>query len=155
MQQHRDKMHLLANYSTKLDTAAQGFSPCMQMIAAASYVVQVTGQIVMPSPLVLRVLHCVSSILLKAKIQHLAAVTAMKYDLVLIQAANIVIEQCPALNQVSLIPTEEEWEEHNCEEVMTQTATSRTDPFRRWVVDEGNGRVTLIRILGMFRVCKY
>ena len=58
-QQHGDKMCLLAYYNTKLDPMAQGFSPCLRAVAAAaSYAVQTTSQIVMTSPLVLRIPHC-------------------------------------------------------------------------------------------------
>jgi len=51
----------------------------------------------------------------------------MTYDLVLIQAKNVVIDLCPALNPASLTPIANDGEEHNCEEVMTKIATSQTE----------------------------
>ena len=94
----------------KLDPVVQGFPPYLRAGAAASYAAQTTSQIVMTSPLVLRVPHCVSSVALKAKTQHLSAVRAMTYDFVSSQAKNVVIERCPTLNIASLMPISDDGE---------------------------------------------
>ena len=54
-------------------------------------------------------------------------ISSKSNDLVLIQAKNVVIERCPTRNIASLMPTADDGEEHNCEEIMTKTASSQTD----------------------------
>ena len=106
---------------------ARGLPPCLRVVAAAVFAVQKTADIVMQHPLVVRVQHCVSSMILKTNMQHLSATRILTYELTLLSASNVKVEKCAILNPASLLPIEEEGEPHECMESIHTSITSQED----------------------------
>ena len=97
------------------------------MVATASHAEQTTESLVTGHPLILMVPHAVTAVLLKTKTQHLSASRAMMYELSLTAPSNITIKRCSPLNPLTLLPTEQDGEPHDCEEVIAHTRLSLPD----------------------------
>ncbi len=117
----------MAYFSKKQDPVEQGFPVCLQAMAAARYAVDRSADIVMGHAVMLRVPHCVTSLLLQRNTQHLSNTRLMQYESALITAANVTIERCTTLNPASLMPNPEEGEPHVCADVVQLVSTVRPD----------------------------
>ena len=70
-QQHGDRQCPIAYFSHRLNPFECGLPLCLQAVAAVSYAVKCTAEIIMGHPLILRVPHCVASLLTQKQTQHL------------------------------------------------------------------------------------
>ena len=65
--------------------------------------------------------------LLKTKTQHLSASRATTYELSLTAPPNITTKRCPPLNPATLLPTDQDGDPHDCEEVVVHTCLPHPD----------------------------
>ncbi|XP_026105742.1 uncharacterized protein LOC113077643 [Carassius auratus] len=66
------------------------------------------------SDLTLMVPHAVSMILQEQKTSHLSTARWLRYHTILLDIPNITVKRCTTLNAATLLPTDEDGEEHHC-----------------------------------------
>ncbi len=80
------------------------------------------------SDLTLMVPHAVSMILQEQKTSHLSTARWLRYHTILLDMPNVTVKRCTTLNPATLLPTEEDGEEHHCcLSVLEQVCTPRPD----------------------------
>lgn len=104
----------IAFYSTRLDSVAHGLPNCVQAIVATSMVIKSSAMIVLFHPLVLRVPHAISVILLQDKISYLSLARHLSCMTTLLGQPHITIERCTTLNPSTLMPAPTEGDPHDC-----------------------------------------
>ncbi len=80
------------------------------------------------SDLTLKVPHAVSMILQEQRTSHLSTARWLRYHTILLDMPNVTVKRCTTLNPATLLPTEEDGEEHHCcLSVLEQVCTPRPD----------------------------
>ena len=126
-QKYGDKLKPVAFYSSKLNAVACALPHCVRAVVAASMAVTSSAEIVLFHPLVLRVPHAVSALLLQTKMTFLSPARHLSCMSLLLSQPHVQIERCTALNPATLIPTDEDGEPHDCQALAETTAKSRHD----------------------------
>ncbi|XP_029974616.1 uncharacterized protein LOC115408159 isoform X1 [Salarias fasciatus] len=127
LQAHGDLLRPVGYYSSRLDAVAAGLPHCLRAVAAAEKAVLASRDIVGYSQLTVMVPHSVSVILLEQRTSHLSAARWLRYTTVLLDMPNITVQRCTRLNAATLLPTEEDGEPHQCDQVLSQVCTPRVD----------------------------
>ena len=70
--------------------------------------------------------HSVVIILLEQKTLNLSAARWLRYTSVLLDMPNVTVKRCTVLNPVTLLPTPDDVEPHDCEAVLEQVCTPRS-----------------------------
>lgn len=107
-QEHGGRGRPIACYSSKLDEAGGAMPVCLQAVVAATLAVQASSQIVLFHPLVLKVPHAVSALLLQKKIAYISPARHLSCMAVLLSQSHLTNERCTILNPSTLMPTS--WE---------------------------------------------
>ncbi len=128
MQHHGDKLRPVAYFSSKLDPVAAGLPHSLRAVAAAEQAVMASREFVGYSDLILNVPHAVSMILQEQKTSHLSTARWLRYHTILLDMPNITVRRCTTLNAATLLPTQEDGEEHHCcLTALEQMCTPRLD----------------------------
>lgn len=113
---------------SKLDPVAAGLPRCLRAVAAADKAVMASRDSVSYSDLILMVPHSVSMILQEQKTLHLSTARWLRYHTILLDMPNVTVKRCTGLNAATLLPTEEDGEEHHCcLTAIEQVCTARPD----------------------------
>ncbi len=82
----------------------------------------------MERPFTQMVPHAVSMILQEQRTSHLSTARWLRYHTILLDMPNVTVKRCTTLNPATLLPTEEDGEEHHCcLSVLEQVCTPRPD----------------------------
>nr|XP_024661405.1 uncharacterized protein LOC106675941 isoform X2 [Maylandia zebra] len=124
-----DKQRPLAFYSCKLDCVASGLPTCVQACAAAAEAVKKSADIILGHPLIVKVPHAVTSILLQANLSYLTHVRQLSYVGILLSQSHITIEKCGQLNPSTLLPAEIDGDSHSCLHKLDEETKPRADIY--------------------------
>ncbi len=128
LQTHGDRLRPVTYFSTKLDAVAAGLPHCLRAVAAAELAVLASREFGGYSDLTLMVPHAVSMILQEQRTSHLSTARWLRYHTILLDMPNVMVKRCTTLNPATLLPTEEDGEEHHCcLSVLEQVCTPRPD----------------------------
>lgn len=114
LQKHGSKLKPVAYYSQKLDAVTTALPVCIQAVVACSIAVQMSAHIVLYHPMILKVTHEVSILLLQSKIQFLSPARHLSCMTVLLSQPHITIERCTTINPATLLPVSTDGEPHCC-----------------------------------------
>ncbi len=77
-----------------------------------------------------QMVDAVSMILQEQRTSHLSTARWLRYHTILLDMPNVTVKRCTTLNPATLLPTEEDGEEHHCcLSVLEQVCTPRPDPL--------------------------
>lgn len=124
-----DKQRPLAFYSCKLDCVASGLPTCVQACAAAAEAVKKSADIILGHPLIVKVPHAVTSILLQANLSYLTHARQLSYVGILLSQSHITIEKCGQLNPSTLLPAEIDGDSHSCLHKLDEETKPRADIY--------------------------
>uniref|UniRef100_A0A669C837 ribonuclease H n=1 Tax=Oreochromis niloticus TaxID=8128 RepID=A0A669C837_ORENI len=124
-----DKQRPLAFYSCKLDSVASGLPTCVQACAAAAEAVKKSADIILGHPLIVKVPHAVTSILLQANLSYLTHARQLSYVGILLSQSHINIEKCGQLNPSTLLPVETDGDTHSCLHTLDEETKPRADIY--------------------------
>ncbi|XP_048854188.1 uncharacterized protein LOC125721988 [Brienomyrus brachyistius] len=123
----------LAFYSKRLDAVAAGFPQCLQACAAAAEAVKVSAELVLCHPLILKVPHSVSLILLQTPLPFLTHTRHLTLVSLLLSQPNIELQRCGLLNPSTLLPTAEDGEPHSCKATIEEQTKPRADILQTFI----------------------
>lgn len=106
---------------------ARALPPCVQAVVAASMAVQASASIVLFHPIVLKVPHAVSVILLQNKISYLSPSRHLSCMTILLSQPHLTIERCTTLNPSTLMPIASDGDSHNCLAEISESGLPRPD----------------------------
>ncbi len=89
--------------------------------------VEISSNIVLFHPLVLKVPHAVSALLLQTNMTFLSPARHLACMSILLSQPHLTVERCTTLNPATLLPLPEDGEKHDCQELAEKTAKSRED----------------------------
>ncbi len=128
LQTHGDRLRPVAYFSARLDAVAAGLPHCLRAVVAAELAVLASREFVGYSDLTLMVPHAVSMILQEQRTSHLSTARWLRYHTILLDMPNVTVKRCTTLNPATLLPTEEDGEEHHCcLSMLEQVCTPRPD----------------------------
>ncbi len=79
-------------------------------------------------PFVTQMVDAVSMILQEQRTSHLSTARWLRYHTILLDMPNVTVKRCTTLNPATLLPTEEDGQEHHCcLSVLEQVCTPRPD----------------------------
>lgn len=126
-QKHGDKLRPVAYYSTKMDAVTCALPNCVRAVIAASLAVEASAGVVLFHDTVLKVPHAVSALLLQTNMTFLSPARHLSCMAILLSQSHITLERCTTLNPATLIPTEDDGDPHDCQELAETTTKCRKD----------------------------
>ena len=120
-QEHGGLLRAVGYYSTKLDTTALGFGPCLRAVQAVYLAIQLVNNLVLDQQLSIRCPHSVNALLAGRKVPCVSDSRWGNWQAVL-ESPNISLQKASVSNISTMIaPTDatNEVEDHVCEDLVT------------------------------------